>query len=88
MGATQAADQASRIGSEAGYNQNVLNATGQIPGMEGSIASEAGGQANQQLGTAEQAANTPSFGEMLTNSLLSAGGSFAGGAGQAIGKKL
>lgn len=55
----------------------MLNATGQIPGMEGSIASEAGGQANQQLGTAEQAANTPSFGEMLTNSLLNNAGQFA-----------
>lgn len=88
LGATQAADTASRVGSEAGYNQTALAAQGQIPGMEGNIAGEAGGQANQELGTQEQAANTPSFGEMLTNSLLSAGGQFAGGAGQALGKKL
>lgn len=79
LGATQGADAASRIGSEAGYNQNVLSATGQVPGMEGQIASEAGGQANQQLGTAEQAANQPSFADMLTNSLISAGGQVAGG---------
>jgi hypothetical protein len=88
LGAQQASDTASRIGSEAQYNQSALNATGQIPGMEGSLASTAGGQANQQLGTEEQAGQTPSFGEMLTSSLLSAGGSFAGGIGQGVGKSI
>lgn len=80
LGAQQGADTASRIGSEAGYNQNVLSATGQVPGMEGQIASEAGGQANAQLGTAEQAANTPSFADMLTQSLIGAGGELGGAA--------
>jgi hypothetical protein len=79
LDAQQGADTAARIGSEAGYNKDVLGATGQVPGMEGQIASEAGGQANTQLGTAEQAANQPSFADMLTSGLLSAGGQFAGG---------
>lgn len=74
LGATQAADTASRVGDEAGYNQTALAAQGQIPGMEGNVASEAGGQANQQLGTQEQAAQTPGFADMLTQSLISAGG--------------
>lgn len=74
----QAADDASRVGSEATYNQGVLGATGQVPGMEGQIAGEAGGQADTQLGTGEQAAQTPSFADMLTQSLISAGGQAAG----------
>lgn len=74
----QAADDASRVGSEATYNQGVLSATGQVPGMEGAIAGEAGGQANQQLQTGEQAAQQPGFADMLTQSLIQAGGQAAG----------
>lgn len=75
----QAADDASRVGSETDYNKTALTATGQVPGMEGQIANEAGGQADSQLGNAEEAAKTPSFGEMLTSGLLQAGGDVAGG---------
>jgi hypothetical protein len=87
LGAEQAQNTANRIGSEAGYNQTALQGAASVPGMEGSLASTAGGQANQELGTQEQASNTPSFGEMLTSSLLGAGQGFASGFGQGLGRK-
>ena len=75
-----ATGQQGRINSEAGYNQEALGASAQPAQMESSLYGSAGGQGNQELGTEEGAAQTPSFWDTL-------GGTFAGGLGSGLGKK-
>src|ERR1700740_897694 len=73
-----ASAQQQRISDEAAYNQAALGASA-VPGqMEAGLYGQAGGQANQELGTAEGAAQTPSFWDQV-------GSGFASGLGRAIG---
>lgn len=68
----------SRIGDEAKYNEGTLDATGKLPTMENSLASESGGQADNQLGVAQKAGDTPSWMEEF-------GGALAGSLGKGLG---
>lgn len=75
----QAEETQNRVGKEAGYNQQVLNASAQPFSMENSLGALAAGQANSELGTQEKAAETPSFMDQLTDQLI-AGGAQVGSA--------
>jgi hypothetical protein len=72
-----ASAQQQRINSEAGYNQEALGASAQPAQMESSLYGTSGSQGNQELGTEEGAAQTPSFWDTL-------GSSFAGGLGKGL----
>lgn len=74
-----ASAQQQRIAGQAGYNQAALQASAVPAQMESSLYGAAGGQGNQELGTEEGAAQTPSFWDQV-------GSSIAGGLGKAIGK--
>lgn len=74
-----ASAQQQRIAGEAGYNQAALQASAVPAQMESSLYGTAGSQGNQELGTAEGAAQNPSFWDQV-------GSGIAGGLGKAIGK--
>lgn len=78
--AQQANATTQRIGSEAGYNETGLSDAAKIAGEQESLASLQGGQAQGELGTSEQAANTPSFLDELGNGLVSLPGQVGGAA--------
>lgn len=63
--------QQQRIGNEADYNKTALQASAEPEQMEEGLYGAAGGQANQELGTEEGAAQTPSFWDELGNGLAS-----------------
>jgi hypothetical protein len=88
LGAQQAQANQQRIGSEAGYNETALNAGNTLEGEQANLANTQLNASQGQTNTEEQAANTPSFTDMLGQGLISAGTSFAGGFGGAIGKKV
>lgn len=67
-----------RIGSEAGYNEKALQGYQTAQQMQDQLAQQQASAAQGALGTTEQAANTPSFTDMLGQGLISAGDSFAG----------
>ena len=73
-----------RIGEEAGYNQNVLNATAVPESMEERLLSTETGAANSSLGQENEAAKTPSFWQELGQGVINAGGQFAGGAAKGM----
>jgi hypothetical protein len=79
-----------RINSEAGYNAQALSATAEPISAESSLYGTAGSQGDQQLGTEEGAAQTPSFWDEVGSGVAKGlGGALtAGGAayGQALGK--
>lgn len=77
---------ADRIGKQAEYNTNVLNASEQPANFEAQLASQQASAAQGTLNTEEQAAQTPSFEDELGNGLIQAGVSFAGGYGKGLGK--
>jgi hypothetical protein len=81
LSAQQAAAQQQRISDEAGYNQEALSASAEPAQMESSLYGTAGSQGNQELGTEEGAAQTPSFWDTL-------GGTFAGGLGSGLGRNI
>jgi hypothetical protein len=81
LSSSLASAQQQRISDEAGYNQQALSASAVPAQMESSLYGTAGGQANQELGTEEGAAQTPSFWDTL-------GGSFASGFGGGLGRGL
>jgi hypothetical protein len=62
---------AERIGSEAKYNQQGLADAGDIAREQESLASLQQGASQGELGTQEQAAQTPSFLDQLGSGLLS-----------------
>lgn len=72
-----ASAQQSRINSDAGYNETALNATAVPAQQESSLYGTSGSQANQELGTEEDAAKTPSFWDEV-------GGGIAGGLGKGL----
>jgi hypothetical protein len=83
----------SRLGADTGYNQAVLQGTGNVEGMQTGIESAQDQIANQQgqlaegaLSEEEKAAQTPSFMDELGQGLIQAGDNFAGGFGQGFGK--
>lgn len=75
---------AQRIGNEAGYNQTALSATAIPEQMQDTLAQQQAATAQGAAGTEEQAAQTPSFMDMLGNGLIQAGVGFASGAGGAM----
>jgi hypothetical protein len=77
LSSDMASAQQQRINSEAGYNQEALGASAQPAQMESSLYGTSGSQGNQELGTEEGAAQTPSFWDTL-------GSSFAGGLGKGL----
>jgi hypothetical protein len=86
LGGQEANANQTRIGDEAGYNETALSAGNTIEGQQDTLAQQQAQQAQGETGTEEQAANTPSFSDMLGQGLISAGTSFAGGFGGAVGK--
>jgi hypothetical protein len=84
----QAAANQERIGQEAGYNTNVTNEYGKVPGMETAVGEGETGLYNGALKAEEGAAATPSFLETLEGQLAKAGESFVGGLGQGYGSQL
>lgn len=81
LGASQAAANAQRIGSEAGYNQSVLGATALPAQLESTLSGQQGELGNNALNTEQKAGEEPSFMDTL-------GSSFAGGLGSGLGKYL
>lgn len=82
--------QQQRISDEAGYNEQALRASAVPEQMEAGLFGQAGGQANQQLGSEEQAARQPSFWDQVGNAFASGlgrgvAGGVAGGIGAAVG---
>lgn len=73
-----ASAQQQRISDEAAYNQAALGASALPAQMESGLFGSASSAGNQELGTEEGAAQTPSFWDQL-------GSSFAGGLGRALG---
>ncbi len=84
MGTQEAQANAQRIASEAGYNQTSLGGYQTEQQMQDQLAAQQAGAAQNALGTQEQAANTPSFTDMLGQGLISAGSSFAAGYGSSL----
>lgn len=88
LSTAEAADNANRISSEAGYNQGVVSAS-EVPAQL--KAEEAGtdlGAANNSLGTAQQAsASSPSFWDEILQGSISAGQAAAGAASGAAVRK-
>jgi hypothetical protein len=81
LSSSLASAQQQRISDEAGYNQQALQASAEPAQMESSLYGTAGSQGNQELGTEEGAAQTPSFWDTL-------GGTFAGGLGSGLGRNI
>jgi hypothetical protein len=67
-----------RIGLNAGYNQNVLNATAVPEQMEAALNQTEAGAANSALGQEVDAAKTPSYLDELVQGGLTAGSAFVG----------
>lgn len=67
-----------RIGDEAGYNQNVVNASEVPAQLEAGEYGTSVGAANQALGTASGTASTPGFWDTLGDSFATALGKTAG----------
>jgi hypothetical protein len=68
---------AARIGSEAGYNKDVLGAEGSIAQQQEQLGALEGGQSQGELQTQEQAALTPSFLDELGRGLADSTGQLA-----------
>lgn len=66
--------------ADTGYGQAVLGATGNVEGMQNSLATEQAGAAQGALGTQETAAQTPSFLDELGQGLIGAAGTLGGAA--------
>lgn len=60
--------------ANTGYGQAVLGATGNVEGMQDTLAQQQGAAAQGALGTEEQAAQTPSFLDELGQGLITGGG--------------
>lgn len=86
---TQAQNNASRISNQASYNKGVLSASevpatlqeGVTKGYSG-LTSSQNTAANEELGTEQKAAETPTWGEDLYSGTLKAGEAFAEGYGK------
>jgi len=74
----------SRLASGADYNQKAISDANAITGQQASLSSNLTGEAQGQLSTAEQAAQTPSFMDELGQGLISGGDALAGGYGSAL----
>lgn len=84
--ATQAKNNASRISSGAGYNQQVLSASqvpatlqGAVTGEQNKLAATEGGEGNQALDIDQKASGDPNFGDTLGTAFASSLGKWAGG---------
>lgn len=86
LGGQEAAATDKRLGEEATYNEAALQGKAQAEGMQNTVAEEEQKAAQGNLGTEEQAAQTPSFMDELGQGIIQSGVAFAGGAGQAFGK--
>lgn len=82
-GATQ-----QRLAAETGYNEAGLEGQAKLGQMESNLGGEEAKAAQGELGTEEQAANTPSFLDELGSGIIQAGANFAGGFGAGYGKGL
>jgi hypothetical protein len=74
-----ASAQQQRIADETGYNQAALQASAVPAEMESSLFGSSGNQANEELGTEENAARTPSFWDQVGSGLASGIGRAVGG---------
>lgn len=63
-----------RAAAGTGYGEAVLGATGNVEGMQDTLAQQQGAAAQGALGTQEQAAQTPSFLDELGQGLITGGG--------------
>lgn len=70
LGTEEAQANQSRIGQEAGYNENALKGYQTAETMQDQLAQQQLQAAQGQTGTEEQAANTPSFSDMLGQQLI------------------
>ena len=77
LGTADANANQTRIGAEAGYNEKALGGYQTAQQMQDQLANQQGQLANSVLGTAETAAQTPSFMDELGQGLI-------GGAGAAL----
>lgn len=84
LGGQEAAATQQRLAADTGYNQTALQGAGQVENMQNQLGQEETSAAQGTLGTAEQAAQTPSFFDELGQGLITAGSNFAGGAGMAL----
>jgi hypothetical protein len=90
LGGQEAAANAQRIGSEAGYNQSVLGATAVPAQLETTLSGQQGSLGNEALGTEQKAGEEPSFLDTLGTGFGAAfgkglGGIAAGGIQGALG---
>lgn len=83
LGDQQAKANQERIGAEAGYNAKALAGYQTQQQMQDQLAQQQASAAQGALGTQEQAANTPSFGDMLGAGLINGFGQIGSAA---IGK--
>lgn len=89
LSSSLASAQQQRIANEAGYKQQALQASAEPEQMEAGLYGAAGGQANQELGTEEQASQMPSFWDTVAGNLASGlgkgiGAGVTGGVGNVI----
>lgn len=85
LAAQEATAEQQRIGSQAGYNQNVLQATAKPVQMETGLTGQQLNAQTAALSTQEKAAQQPSIGDQLLSGTLAAGQSFARGLGSKVG---
>jgi hypothetical protein len=79
LGTQEAGATESRLAAGAKYGQDVLGAGSTITQEQQNLASQQSGQAQGQLNTGEQAAQTPSFLDELGQGLIQGGTAVAGG---------
>lgn len=74
----------SRIGQEAGYNQDVLSASAVPEQMEAALEGQQLGEQSNALSDEQKASQTPSFWQELGQGVIGAGESFAGAYGKSL----
>jgi len=77
-----------RLASGSTYQDAVMADRARQQGMQEQLGAEQGTLAQGALNTGEEAAKTPSFMDELGQGLISAGTSFAGGFGKALGDNM
>lgn len=86
-GSEEASATQSRLASGSQYGEDVLKAGDTLTAEQANLSSNLTGEAQGQENTAETAAQTPSFLDELGQGLIGGADAFAGGYGQALGKK-
>lgn len=73
LGGQEAGATTSRLASDTGYNTDVLDQGTRLTAEQQALTGTEAGQAQGELGTSEQAAQTPSFLDELGNGLIQGG---------------